>query len=102
MPAAYADHVRPFFRSRATSGNKLRVTGCDLVTPITSSTTLYNPEAQLMAVITANPAYWSGTKVAAIAAAYFNYRPIRMAFHYVPQVPVTYGGTVVAGTLWAG
>lgn len=56
----------------------------------------------LFAVIPSNPAYWTGTRVAVLASAYFNYRPLRMSFHYVPQVPVTYAGTVVSGTLWNG
>lgn len=56
----------------------------------------------LFSVITANPVYWGGTRISAIASAYYNYRPIKMSFHYVPQVPVTVSGTVVAGTLWCG
>lgn len=100
MPAAYATHVTPYFRSSAGSRDTLRLAGCDLVRPISS--TAGTGAGNIFAVIPANPAYWEGTKIAAIASAYFNYRPIRLRFHYVPQVPVTVAGTVVSGTLWCG
>lgn len=100
MPMAYATHVRPFFRTARGNRDTLVVSGCDLVRPIASS----NPTGGdvIFSTITANPAYWEGTKIAAISSAYFNYRPLRLRFHYVPQVPVTYAGTVVSGTIWAG
>lgn len=108
MPMAYSTHVRSYFRMRPAPGSRLRVAGCDLVSPIQFDRVFSTTEAvdfrpmRLFSVITANPVYWLGTRVSAIAAAYFNYRPIRMCFHYVPQVPVTVAGTVVAGTLWCG
>lgn len=90
MPMAYSTHVRSYFRMRPAPGSRLRVAGCDLVTPIVfdrstnvSTTSLYRPD-RLFSVITANPVYWEGTRISAIASAYFNYRPIRMCFHYVP------------------
>lgn len=98
MPMSYAAHVQPYFRS---TGNReaLRLNGCDLVKPISLTGAGGNT---IFSVIPANPAYWEGTKIASIAAAYFNYRPLKLAFHYIPQVPVTVSGTVVAGTLWNG
>lgn len=100
MPAAYATHVRPYFRSSRGTRDTLRIAGCDLVKPISS--TADSGSNRLFSVIPANPAYWEGTKLAAVASAYFNYRPLRLRFHYVPQVPVTVAGTVVSGTLWSG
>lgn len=76
----------------------MRVSGCDLVYQVPRD--LVPNQDSLFAVIPCNPAYWLGTRVASLASTYSNYRPVRMTFHYVPQVPVTEKGTVVMGTLW--
>lgn len=99
MPMAYATHVRPYFRTARGNRDTLTISGCDLVRPIASTG---DGGDVIFSTITANPAYWEGTKIAAVASAYFNYRPLKLVFHYVPQVPVTYAGTVVSGTIWAG
>lgn len=98
LPAAYATHVRPRFSTRI-SGTGMQVSGCDLVYQIPSDLSVVSDE-ELMAIIPANPAYWIGTRIAALAQGYQNYRPKRMIFHYIPQVAVTQPGTVIMGTLW--
>lgn len=98
LPAAYATHVRPRFSTRIT-GSGMQVTGCDLVYQIPADLSVVADE-ELMAIIPANPAYWTGTRIAALAQGYQNYRPRRLTFHYIPQVAVTQAGTVIMGTLW--
>lgn len=100
LPAAYRSHVKPKFEIISRSANSLRVTGRDLVYTIPDA--LQAKDKNVFAVITANPAYWKGTRVAAFAAAYMNYRPIRMTFSYIPQVSVVQPGTIIYGTLWNG
>lgn len=99
LPAAYATHVRSRF-SATTRGDEVRVSGCDLVYNIPE--TVANNAAEVFAVIPANPAYWDGTRISQLAPAYMNYRPIRLSFHYIPQVAVTQAGTVYMGTIWNG
>lgn len=98
LPAAYATHVRPRFTTRIT-GSGMEVRGCDLVYQIPADLSVVSDE-ELMAIIPANPAYWIGTRIAALAQGYQNYRPRRLTFHYIPQVAVTQAGTVIMGTLW--
>lgn len=102
LPATYANHVRPSFRVLNRSANSLRVAGCDLVYPLPARVTSTSAEEFLFSVIPANPAYWTGTRVAQMAPAYMNYRPLKMTFHYIPQVSVTQAGSVMFGTLWNG
>lgn len=99
MPAAYAATPRSYFRM-TTLRDTVRVSGCDLVYSVPS--TLSSNSDFLFSVIPANPAYWTGTRIAQVARAYMNYRPINLKFTYVPQVAVTQAGTVVMGTLWNG
>lgn len=98
LPSAYATHVKSWYNAVNVGKNRLRVSGCDLVYRIPDAVTSNSNQA--FVVIPSNPAYWTGTRVASIASTYSNYRPIRMSFHYVPQVSVTTPGTVVMGTLW--
>lgn len=51
--------------------------------------------------VTSNPLYWVGTRIAAVAQGYQMYRPIQFQVSYVPQVPVTYSGNVIYGTLFS-
>lgn len=51
-------------------------------------------------IISANPAYLLGTKIAAVAAAHMSYLPILMRIEYVPKVPTTTAGTITIGTAW--
>lgn len=100
LPAAYAAHVTPRFAVTARSATSCRVSGCDLVYPM-PKTVEVNGDA-IFTVIPANPAYWTGTRIAQFAPAYMNYRPIAMTFSYIPQVAVTQPGTVFMGTFWNG
>lgn len=75
-----------------------RVTGNDLVYKI--PTTITNTNANVIAVIPSNPAYWKGTRVATIAKGYQNYRPLKFNVHYVPQCAATQAGNVIAGTIY--
>lgn len=102
LPASYANHVRPSFRVLNKSANSMRVAGCDLVYPLPNSISTGPVGDFLFSVIPANPAYWTGTRIAQIAPGYMNYRPISMTFHYIPQVSVTQPGSVIFGTLWNG
>lgn len=80
----------------------MRVSGCDLVYPLPSSIQTGPTDEFLFSLIPANPAYWTGTRIAQIAPSYMNYRPIKLTFHYIPQVAVTQAGSVIFGTLWNG
>lgn len=79
-------------------GNNVRISGCDLVYPIAK--TVIQSDSFLFAMIPSNPCYWKGTRIAQVAPAYMNFRPISMTFSYIPQVAVTQQGTVFMGTLW--
>lgn len=85
--------------STITQGDtSVRVRGCDLIYKIPDSLAAIN--ADIMTIIPANPAYWSGTRIAALAQGYQNYRPLKLNVKYCPQCPVTQQGNVIAGTLW--
>lgn len=98
LPAAYSKHVASRFRVVSRSQNSLTLSGCDLVysIPNTVSTT----SSGIFVCIPCNPAYWKGTRIAQMAPAYLNYRPIQFTASYVPQVAVTQAGSVFMGTLW--
>lgn len=98
LPAAYASHVRPRFNMRALDASTVRVSGCDLVYPIPRD--IDEDFATIFAMFPANPAYWIGTRISQIAAAYQTYRPMSFKVSYIPQVAVTTPGTVFMGTLW--
>lgn len=98
MPAAYAAHVRPRFNIISRSDRHCVVSGCDLIYKIPA--TLNSNGDAIFSVITANPAYWKGTRIGRIAPAYQTYRPISFKVSYIPQVAVTQSGTVFMGTLW--
>lgn len=99
LPAAYSLSPRSYFRMTSIR-DTVRVSGCDLVYSVPSTLTV-NTDF-LFSCIPANPVYWTGTRIAQVARAYMNYRPINLKFTYVPQVAVTQAGTVVMGTLWNG
>lgn len=103
LPASYASHVKAGFRIISKSSTSTRVAGCDLVYPLPGSVASKSGLSDfLFSVIPANPAYWTGTRVAQLAPAYMNYRPLALTFHYIPQVAVTQAGSVIYGTLWNG
>lgn len=98
LPAAYASHVRARFNMISRTASSCRCAGTDLIYPIPA--TVSASTDTLFAIFPCNPAYWSGTRIAQIAPAYQNYRPIKFHVSYIPQVAVTQPGTVFMGTLW--
>lgn len=99
VPGAYGNTLQPRFKMYP-GADGVRVQGCDLVNSLPSE--VNTDENFIFSTITANPCYWSGTRIAQVGAMYMNYRPIRMVFCYVPQVSVNQEGTVVMGTVWNG
>lgn len=98
LPSAYARQIRARFSVKH-SRTGVRVCGVDLVQSL-PEVVEYNNTDFLFAALPCSPVYWAGTRVAALAAAYQNYRPIKWKAHFVPQVAVTTPGTVICGTIW--
>jgi hypothetical protein len=99
MPAAQTKSFKRIFNITSQDGNSMTVKGRDLVYAIPDNLNTNN-ETPVITVIPANPCYWIGTRVAALAAGYQNYRPLLFKVTYVPQCAVTQQGNVIAGTLW--
>jgi type III secretion system FlhB-like substrate exporter len=99
MAAAYTKNVPKTFNTMQLSGTSAIVSGTDLIYKIP---TQLNGDAttSVITMIPANPAYWTGTRISAIAQGYQNYRPLNFKVHYIPQCAVTQQGNVLAGTLW--
>lgn len=95
IPGAYTSVNKTNFVTRYLDNTTIRVSGFDLI---------YNIEDAIydgpFCVIPANPAYWEGTRIAAIANAYSQFRPISISFEYFPQVSTMTNGNIIAGTLW--
>lgn len=85
-----------FYQSRRGDGEIVR--GFDLITSPYDLTLLANPNISYF--ITANPASWNGTRIAAIAGGYQNYRPLSFKIHYRPQVGSTSSISMFIGTIW--
>lgn len=103
IPMAYASKQRkPFYKITKSINNaqELVVTGEDLVIPAPKVVAKASGESEFFLTIPANPLYWLGTRLAGLAAVYQQYRPIKFDVEYIPQVPVTVEGQVIAGTLW--
>lgn len=83
-----------FYQSRFGDGEIVR--GFDLIS------SPYQPtgDANISYFITANPAAWNGTRIAAIASGYQNYRPLSFKIHYRPQIGSTSSISMVIGTVW--
>lgn len=99
IPAANTRSMNRDFRILYQDGNTVKVTGRDLVYKIPSDI-VDQDGTGIITVIPANPCYWLGTRIAALAQGYQNYRPLNMKFTYIPQCAVTQQGNVIAGTLW--
>lgn len=84
-----------FYQARSRDGEIVR--GMDLVT---SPYAPVGDESNISYFITANPASWNGTRIAAIAAGYQNYRPLSFKIHYRPQVGSTSTTSMTIGTVW--
>lgn len=91
--AGYGSAVTSSFRIDR-SADACIVTGYDLVTYTATS---YNYISYFVPV---NPIGWSGTRVAAIATGYQNYRPLSIKIHYRPQVGSTDTKSLFIGTIW--
>lgn len=100
MYAATTKGFRKDFQVLSQSGNTMRVKGRDLVYSIPTSLSSEN-DCDIITVIPCNPAYWTGTRISAIASGYQNYRPLKFRITYVPQCAVTQQGNVLGGTLWS-
>lgn len=100
MPAAQTISIPKQFNTVKTTGTSAVVRGCDLVYSIPDSLATEFQNSQVICLIPCNPAYWIGTRVAAVASGYQNYRPVQFEVMYVPQCAVTQQGNVLAGTLW--
>lgn len=93
--AGYGGRVSSRFSSRS-HNDTLRVSGLDLLnSPVQNFT-------NISFFASANPITWTGTKIAGIALAYQNYRPIRFRIHYRPQVGSTVSYSLFIGTIWQG
>lgn len=99
MPVASVKSFKRMFNISSQDGNSMTVKGRDLVYSIPETLT-QNEDTNVITVIPCNPCYWIGTRVAALAAGYQNYRPIKFRITYVPQCAVTQQGNVIGGTLW--
>lgn len=102
MPLASRANFTKKFKTLNQTGNSVRVTGRDLMYVIPDDNTAPVQTTQLITVIPANPVYWSGTRIAALAQGYQNYRPIRFKVTYVPIVSAMQQGNVIGGTIWDG
>lgn len=74
--------------------------GVDLIEPIPQYSSSQSGQNAIFCTVPANPLYWKGTRIAAQASAYQQYRPLKFSVKYVPSVPVTVPGQVVYGTMW--
>lgn len=95
--AGYGSAVTASFYQRRRGDGEI-VRGFDLVTTPYNPSNLLAPNISYF--ITANPASWNGTRIAAIAAGYQNYRPLSFKIHYRPQVGSTSTVSMFIGTVW--
>lgn len=99
LAAAYTKSFKREFSILRQTGTSMRVKGRDLIYKIPNE--LQSKENNdIITIIPCNPAYWLGTRMAAISAGYQNYRPIIFKITYVPQCAVTQQGNVIGGTIW--
>lgn len=99
MPAAFSRTFAKQWRILSQDATSMTVSGRDLIYQIPDSLSGVQ-DTNLMTFIPANPAYWIGTRMASMAAAYQNYRPISVSITYVPHCGSTQVGTVIGGTIW--
>lgn len=99
LVAAYTKSFKREFSILRQNGTSMRVKGRDLIYKIPNNLESNN-NTDVITVIPCNPAYWTGTRMAAISAGYQNYRPITFKISYVPQCAVTQQGNVIGGTIW--
>lgn len=100
IAAASAKNMNRRFTIIRQDGNSVRVSGRDLIYSIPDSLTSPVQTTNVIAVIPANPVYWIGTRIAALACGYQNYRPMSFKISYIPMCAVTQQGNVIGGTIW--
>lgn len=98
VQAAPMGTTRSRFSSVPIENNGLRVSGYDMVYDMTQVE--IDESSGTFVAIPANPAYWTGTRIAQLAVAYSQYRPIYMRFDYYPSVSMQDRGTITSGTVW--
>lgn len=76
IAAASAKPFKKRFTVLRQNGNSVRVTGRDLIYTIPDELTAPIQDTNVITVIPANPAYWKGTRISALASGYQNYRPL--------------------------
>jgi hypothetical protein len=102
VAAATSLQFKKKFKVFRQAGNSVRVSGRDLMYTIPDDNTSPIQTTQVITVIPANPVYWLGTRISALAKGYQNYRPIKFKVTYVPIVSVNQQGNVIGGTVWDG
>jgi len=100
IAAASAKGFNKKFTMLRQNGNSVRVTGRDLIYSIPDELISPVQDTNVITVIPANPAYWKGTRIAALASGYQNYRPTLFKITYIPMCAVTQPGNVIGGTIW--
>lgn len=100
IPMATRAKFSKDFRILKQNGTSATVSGRDLIYTIPDTLTAPIQTTQVITIIPANPAYWIGTRIGALAQGYQNYRPLYFEVTYVPQCAVTQQGNVLAGTIW--
>lgn len=100
LAAASAKQFKKKFKVIRQNGSSVRVSGRDLIYAIPDDNTSPVQDTTVIAVLSANPVYWKGSRIAALASGYQNYRPIKFKVTYVPIVAVTQQGNVIGGTIW--
>jgi len=100
IAAASAKSMNRRFTIIRQDGNSVRVSGRDLIYSIPDTLTSPVQTTNVIAVIPANPVYWIGTRIAALASGYQNYRPMSFKISYIPMCAVTQQGNVIGGTIW--
>lgn len=100
---AYSSQAKSRISRTRTSNDseKLVISGEDLVMPTPETLATKTSDPAIFLSVTSNPLYWTGTRVSSVAAGYQMFRPLMFEVEYVPQVPVTYSGNVIYGTLFS-
>lgn len=91
-------NFRGFMKIVKSDYNSLTVSGVDMVYKMTSEEQIM--ETDVLALIPANPAYWTGTRISALASVYQQYRPLKFTVQYIPSTGATRDGNIIAGSLW--
>lgn len=99
-PVAYRNtkNFQKRMRITRTDASSMSVSGMDLVYSI-PDLAIHNG-SEVLSIIPCNPAYWTGTRISAMATGYQQFRPLKFVVHYVPIVGTTQQGNIFGGTIW--